>query len=406
MRHYRRELSLGEDRDMKILWVSVVSVFDRERGATIRFHQMLEALAARGIKVQAICSTLHEGHQNHVKWYQQNEFEEHFIHTGVEYELVFKRDEQSFDDFECDFFTRYEEMLLDFEPDVVIGSGNSFLFSACFAEAQAKRIPTACTVSNGEQFDYGFPATDLIFTTSQSAANLYAAVLGREVKAVGNFIDPRLCTAEKREPRFITMINPLPEKGEVIFREMPRIMPKYEFLLVNAREEIKQFYSKYANVSFMPYQTDMRRVYEVTKVLVVPSLWFEAWGRVASEAILNEIPVIASSSGGLPEAVTGEQYGKEGAGFIVDLEDRVPYEAELEIARMIKSAAENPRQFKAAFKKVNSRNSITHSVDRLLELLVPLAEKGKREKQILNSWHFNSRRLLNKLAAESLTLKK
>jgi glycosyltransferase involved in cell wall biosynthesis len=40
-----------------------------------------------------------------------------------------------------------------------------------------------------------------------------------------------------------------------------------------------------------------------TKVLLVPSQWPEPFGRVAVEALANGIPVVASRTGGLPEAV-------------------------------------------------------------------------------------------------------
>jgi hypothetical protein len=47
----------------------------------------------------------------------------------------------------------------------------------------------------------------------------------------------------------------------------------------------------------------MKQVWEKTKVLVIPTLIQEAFGRVAVEAAINGIPVIASDKGGLPEAV-------------------------------------------------------------------------------------------------------
>jgi glycosyltransferase involved in cell wall biosynthesis len=48
---------------------------------------------------------------------------------------------------------------------------------------------------------------------------------------------------------------------------------------------------------------DMRPVYARATVVIVPSRWAEAWGRVVTEAQLNGIPVIASGVGGLPESV-------------------------------------------------------------------------------------------------------
>jgi glycosyltransferase involved in cell wall biosynthesis len=44
-------------------------------------------------------------------------------------------------------------------------------------------------------------------------------------------------------------------------------------------------------------------VYAETKIVLVPSRWAEAWGRVVSEAQVSGIPALASDRGGLPESV-------------------------------------------------------------------------------------------------------
>jgi glycosyltransferase involved in cell wall biosynthesis len=57
------------------------------------------------------------------------------------------------------------------------------------------------------------------------------------------------------------------------------------------------------NVRYRPPVADMREVYAETKIVLVPSRWAEAWGRVVSEAQLSGIPALASDRGGLPESV-------------------------------------------------------------------------------------------------------
>jgi glycosyltransferase involved in cell wall biosynthesis len=47
----------------------------------------------------------------------------------------------------------------------------------------------------------------------------------------------------------------------------------------------------------------MRKIYSKARVILVPSRWNEGWGRVASEAHVNGIPVVAARRAGLPEAV-------------------------------------------------------------------------------------------------------
>ena len=49
----------------------------------------------------------------------------------------------------------------------------------------------------------------------------------------------------------------------------------------------------------------MEEAWRDIKVLLVPSLWFEAWGIVVIEAHLRGIPVISSDAGALTEAMLG-----------------------------------------------------------------------------------------------------
>ena len=61
------------------------------------------------------------------------------------------------------------------------------------------------------------------------------------------------------------------------------------------------------NVKFIEWVQDMRNIYQQTSVIIMPSIWEEAFGRVPIEAGINGIPTIASKRGGIPESV-----GKEG----------------------------------------------------------------------------------------------
>jgi len=45
------------------------------------------------------------------------------------------------------------------------------------------------------------------------------------------------------------------------------------------------------------------------KLVLVPSLWPEPFGRVALEAISQGTPVVASNKGGLPEIIKDGRYG-------------------------------------------------------------------------------------------------
>lgn len=49
-------------------------------------------------------------------------------------------------------------------------------------------------------------------------------------------------------------------------------------------------------------------VWDITQVLIMPSVWFEAWGLVCVEAQIRGIPVISSDAGALPEAKLNVPY--------------------------------------------------------------------------------------------------
>jgi glycosyltransferase involved in cell wall biosynthesis len=108
----------------------------------------------------------------------------------------------------------------------------------------------------------------------------------------------------------VTMINPLPLKGGDIAVEIARLCPEIPFSFVESwtlsaddRQQLMQKLTGLSNVTLSPPQDDMHAIYGKCKILLAPSTYEEAYGRVATEAQLSGIPVIASTRGGLPEAV-------------------------------------------------------------------------------------------------------
>lgn len=105
------------------------------------------------------------------------------------------------------------------------------------------------------------------------------------------------------ESEYITLINLDWNKGGTILRELAKRMPQKKFLGVTgsySATDDGQILNQPGNVKVIPNTSDILPVYKKTRVLIMPSL-FESWGRTATEAMCNGIPVVASATPGLTE---------------------------------------------------------------------------------------------------------
>jgi len=109
----------------------------------------------------------------------------------------------------------------------------------------------------------------------------------------------------------VTMINPCAVKGISIFLELAERLPALEFGVVagwGTTAEDRIALGRLANVRVLPNARDIEELLAQTRILVMPSLWYEGFGLIVMEAMLRGIPVVASDSGGLKEAKRGTGY--------------------------------------------------------------------------------------------------
>jgi len=109
----------------------------------------------------------------------------------------------------------------------------------------------------------------------------------------------------KKSTEYITFISPSIIKGANIFLKLATVLKDRKFLVVSGLTdyEFKGRFEPLPNVKWIPKTENMRKVYEKTRVLIVPSICPEPFGRVCVEAMSNGIPCIVSKRGGLPEVV-------------------------------------------------------------------------------------------------------
>ena len=400
----------------KILWVAPFSLHDTSSGAAINCRYMLKGLARLGYEVWA-CSTFVFNTQSGAQqafgdleqqiYHSANNvfvFDEDNIHYV--YPKVMQTSELSMTLAECQlFFNTYRQILSEFKPDLVMGYGVSPLAQTCFAEAKAQQLATVYVVSNGTYGNYLFPNIDLIVTDSHATAQLYAERDEINMVPVGAFFDVKDITAPQHEPRFVTMINPSEHKGVSIFAKLAQVcqqeLPQVQFLTVSSgrpitevlgllhekgKPQVHPFHpSDFKNLHMVDLQEDMRPIYAITSVLVAPSLWFEPWGRCASEAIFNNIPVIAANSGGLSEAMAGggvlldtPQHCQEDYLSLPDDEEIRPWVESLKFFLEHTSDSDSAELLSTAQQRLSQENAL----GRLITALTPLITRSQQERAL------------------------
>lgn len=105
---------------------------------------------------------------------------------------------------------------------------------------------------------------------------------------------------EKSKGEYITLINHCEDKGGSILVEIAKRLPQYRFLAIHGGygDQVK---SDLPNITYEPPQ-DIKGVLSRSKIVLMPSL-IETYGQVAIEAYCCGIPVIASTTDGLREAM-------------------------------------------------------------------------------------------------------
>ncbi|MCG5537291.1 MULTISPECIES: glycosyltransferase [unclassified Halorhodospira] len=105
-------------------------------------------------------------------------------------------------------------------------------------------------------------------------------------------------------------LNPSPRKGIDITLKLAQQRPKVPFWIVDTwgldrrqRADFRARTRRLSNVRTFATTRDPRPLYRRSRLICAPSQWIETWGRMATEAHLSGIPVLASLSGGLPESV-------------------------------------------------------------------------------------------------------
>jgi glycosyltransferase involved in cell wall biosynthesis len=212
-----------------------------------------------------------------------------------------------------------------------------------FEAAAATDIPTvlSLTTTHAEADVVSEFSPTRFIANSQYTQQWITSIWGRDSAVVYPHIDFDFYTAPNGPSDAISMVNPIEMKGGTTFRTLAEQFPDRKFLAkggwysfrnddfswdldtlliqgstfhgvpldVPDEEIVKNGPTDvgFAGVENVTFTTEpgILDIYAKTKVLLVPSIWQETFGRVVLEAMWNGIPVVASHQGGLPEACGG-----------------------------------------------------------------------------------------------------
>ncbi len=201
---------------------------------------------------------------------------------------------------------------------------------------------------------------------------LYAA----EPFLVPVLVQPRLYLTETLR-RVVTFVNPRQLKGLDIAIGLATARPDIPFEFVEstslapkAMQSLAVRLSAHGNVRLIRRTDDMREIYHRSRLVLMPSLCIEAWGRVVSEAQVSGIPALASSSGELPETVGP-------GGITVDREAPLS-DWVAALGRLWDDASEYQRYAEAAMRHA-SRPEIQPDavISRMMELIARMSASGR-----------------------------
>jgi glycosyltransferase involved in cell wall biosynthesis len=213
------------------------------------------------------------------------------------------------------YFLLFQDILREFRPEVVLTYGSHPVLIWALHDARASGAVTVRTVrAYGYENRDWFECTDRVLTNSLHVTRHYREQIGLDSTPLPSPIvwSDVLGRADAR--RFLTFVNPSLHKGAALFVRLAdmlgRARPDIPMLIVQSGMPAVRLgavegldLARYPQIVARPPMSDARDLYGLTRLLLVPSVFHEPFGRVAAEAMINGIPTLVSDRGALPETV-------------------------------------------------------------------------------------------------------
>lgn len=196
-------------------------------------------------------------------------------------------------------------------PDVaIVQAGHQH---ALVRELDRLGVPTVLYIRDAEfpaEAIRALPPSVVVVANSAFTAEVHRARGGSVDRVAPPLVDPGRYRVDSRRSH-VVIVNPVPPKGGVVGLELARRNPDIPFLFQEGWSRhpgIWREATALPNVEWRSPTTDMRDAYRLARLVLAPSGalfgdWEEAWGRIATEAHISGIPVLATQWGGMAESV-------------------------------------------------------------------------------------------------------
>src|ERR1035441_6536103 len=273
---------------MRILLTANASYVPPRGGATRSNLLWLEYMAAQGHDCRVVAGALAEGAGKRAQMAQEGLDRQALVKRGVQVYEVAEHSRQA---------PVLRRHIHEFQPDWVLVSSED-LGHGLLREAHD---------SAPGRVVYLAPRAAAVGPIGHHTAAYICRHTGREAVVIhppiyGSGPFPNLASFDTG---LATMVNPCAVKGISIFMALAERFPACGFGVLpgwgtTAADRAQM--AALANIARLPNCRHIVEFLGRTRILLMPSLWYEGFGLTVMEAMLHGIPVISSDAGGLVEA--------------------------------------------------------------------------------------------------------
>jgi glycosyltransferase involved in cell wall biosynthesis len=216
------------------------------------------------------------------------------------------------------YLALFDELMAGDPPDGLIACNGHPMIREAMRRARARGVTTAFAVRGfGYDSPEWFEHVDHVFTCSRFLTDTYRERVGLISTPLEPPIDWSTVLAPTESRAFVTFVHPAPHKGLMLFARLAAMLgarrSDIPVLLVQSGQSGGSLnaipgidFSQYPQIMAAPPVATPAEYFALTRVLLVPSIWQEPFGRVAAEAMINGIPPLVSNRGALPDVVGGD----------------------------------------------------------------------------------------------------